>query len=96
MIPDEYDDLNTGTLPLKFLQIFRGHEFSKFFYFVNHLKNFPKVATGTRSHLMPELRRMPDYEVCSENNGDFLISRVWRVLLSKFFVYYVGIHAPEV
>ena len=25
------------------------------------------------------------YEVCSENNGKFLISRVWRVLLSKFF-----------
>ena len=35
------------------------------------------------------------YEVCSENNGNFLISRVWRVLLSTFF-YYVGIHAPEV
>ena len=36
------------------------------------------------------------YEVCSENNGNFLISRVWIVLLSNFFFYYVGIHAPEV
>ena len=36
------------------------------------------------------------YEVCSENNVKFLISRVWRVLLSKFSFYYVGIHAPEV
>ena len=35
------------------------------------------------------------YEVCSENNGNFLISRVWRVLLSIFFFFYVGIHAPE-
>ena len=35
------------------------------------------------------------YEVCSENNGNLLISRVWRVLLSNFF-YYVGVHAPEV
>ena len=25
------------------------------------------------------------YEVCSENNGFFFISRVWRVLLSNFF-----------
>ena len=40
--------------------------------------------------------RAAEYEVCSENNGNFLISRVWRVLLSKYFFYYVGIHAPEV
>ena len=35
------------------------------------------------------------YEVRSVNNGNFLISQVWRVLLSIFF-YCVGIHAPEV
>ena len=47
-------------LLIKLLKIFRGHEFSEFFRFVNHPKNFPKVATGTRSHRMPELRRIPD------------------------------------
>ena len=26
------------------------------------------------------------YEVCSENNGNFLISRIWKVLLSNFFL----------
>ena len=34
-------------------------------------------------------------EVCTENNGNFFISWVWRVLLSIFF-YFVGIHTPEV
>ena len=30
--------------------------------------------------------RFGEYEVCSENNGNFFISRVWRVLLSIFFI----------
>ena len=29
--------LNIGTSALKFLQIYRGHEFSEFFHFVNHI-----------------------------------------------------------
>ena len=57
---NEYD-LNTSTSALKFLSIFRGHEFSEFFHFVNHPKNFPKVATGTWSHRMSELRRISDW-----------------------------------
>ena len=38
-----------------FYRFFRGQEFSEFLHFVNHPKNFPKVATGTRSF------RVPDY-----------------------------------
>ena len=45
---NEYDKTTLIPAPLKFLQIFRGHEFSEFFHFVNHPKNFRKVATGTR------------------------------------------------
>ena len=30
-----------------------------------------------------------DYEVFSENNGNFLISPVWRVLLLNFFIMLV-------
>ena len=35
------------------------------------------------------------YEVCSENNGNFLISRVWSPIF-KIIFYYVSIHDPEV
>ena len=40
--------------------------------------------TSLETSLLRMLLSRALYEVCSENNENFLISRVWRVLLSKF------------
>ena len=67
--------------------------------FCRCIYNTPRVVRCISSlyisHHLEEIDLEYIYEVCSENNENFLISRVWRVLLSIFF-YYVGIHAPEV
>ena len=45
---------------LFFYRFFVDTNFRKFFHFVNHPKNFPKVETDTWSHQMPKFLRIPD------------------------------------
>ena len=58
------------------------------------LSKYTSYSVGASGLHDRRLESSEMYEVCSENNGNFLISRVWRVLLSNFFLFLMLVYMP--